>query len=341
MKIKHSFMLCTLILLCGQNTQVQAATGYCTAKNGTNLFSVVISENLNNFQNKAGQSFDSKFGGLGTYAGDCECDSSDEANPPPVYYKAEYTPGLVKEDSGGYIRLNPYVDVAAFIHIANHPDDIQVPFKDLSNNRNNACDLTSFSTGADGHLTFKINKPFMGKVDIPAMSLASIYGTVRPGSYTADAMSTIQISGSIIVPQNCEINPDSIISIDFGKIPVRNIMTKGQKPDGFTEHRETIGYICNNIEDGVHIAMSFRAIPSTEINEAIATSNKDIGIIITDANSNIIPVNTGDLSMPLTDGANASQKGSVDILSYPINTTGNTPELGAFNATATIKLDIK
>lgn len=321
---------------------VSGATGFCTATNGTNLYTIPVNQTLNDRGlNQSGQTFSVDFSNIGSgYNGACDCDQSDIDKLGDGYFKADYLPGTMPGSRDKYIVLNDYIDVSVAFKISGSSTLTPVPFTDISNDRY-SCNIKSFITGGAGKLTFLIKKPFVGKMDIPPMQLAAIWGTVRQGSYSSEPLTKVAMSGYIIVPQNCEINAGNVINVQFSPITRSKFLTKGQKPDGYLDERTTISYICNNIDDGVQVSMSFQAAADTEIPDAIATSNTNVGIIITDTNGVIISPNTGEVPMPIsrTDDYQ-NQRGAVDILSYPVNTTGKNPGTGGFETHATIKLDI-
>jgi type 1 fimbria pilin len=345
-KIYNSvFEISALIILsfAFSSSNANAGTGFCTATNGTNLYTIPVNETLTDRGlNQPGQTFSSVFSNIGAgYDGSCDCDQSDIDKLGDGYFKAEYLPSTTPGSRDRYVIVNDYVDVSVAFKISGSSTLTPVPFTDESNDRY-SCNIRSFITGGSGSLTLLIKKPFVGKLEIPQRQLAAIWGTVRKGSYSSEPMTKVAMSGYIIVPQNCEINAGNVINVQFSPISRSKFLTKGQKPDGYLDERTTISYICNNIDDGVQVSMSFQAAADTEIPDAIATSNKNVGIIITDTNGIIIPPNTGEVPMPiLRTNDYQNQKGAVDILSYPINTTGQSPGTGTFESHATIKLDIR
>ncbi|WP_204353470.1 fimbrial protein [Franconibacter helveticus] len=321
----------------------RAATGYCNTEGGPKIYNVDATSKLDDGSlNAAGKTFNVNFGSSDSYAAKCDCDVNDKQQKVGAYYKAVYLVPSVQTGDMSFIHINDNMDMAAFIHIANYDSNFAVPFVDIWNKKNNGCDLTSFSTGREGSLTFRINKPFLGQIVIPSMPVAAIYGTVRPGQYSTEPMAEVYVQGIITVPQNCEINAGSVISIDFGTILTSQFQTKHEKPSNYTEKRTSIAYICNNIDEAVQLRMTFSGPAADDMPEALQTSNPDVGVVIKDGAGTVIPLNTGELPMTLQQsGSYINQQGAADILTAPVNLTGNVPATGQFNASASITINIK
>ncbi|HAU5444199.1 TPA: fimbrial protein [Cronobacter sakazakii] len=318
------------------------ADGYCIADAGPKIFSIDVTTTVANPDNNySGKTFTIPFGSNETYNAHCNCSKNDASESPGIYYKANYLMPAIKDSEGTYVHLNDYLDVAAFIHIANVGDP-GVPFIDIWNTKNTGCELTEFSTGRQGSLTFRINKPFMGQVIIPQTPIVALYGTVRPGQYSTEPLAKVFVQGSITVPQSCEINAGEVISVDFGTIFAKNFATRGHKPEGFVDKKTTIAYICKNISDGVTLTMTFSGAPANGIPEALATTNPDVGVLIKDDGKQVIPINTGEVPMPLDPSTDMTNRtGKVDILTAPVNLSGNTPQMGEFSGSASITIDIR
>ncbi|ELY3760784.1 fimbrial protein [Cronobacter universalis] len=322
----------------------QAATGFCNTTGGPKIFNVDASTTVTNpDDNQSGKTFTERFGSSESYSAHCDCDDSDlNKDPRPgVNYKGEYLAPATQYGSGYFIRVNDNIDLAAAINIAN-VGDVTVPFTDIWNKKNNGCSLNSFTTGQSGSLTFRISKPFLGQIVIPQMAVAAIYGTVRPGQYSSEPMAKIFLQGTITVPQSCEINAGEVISVDFGTIFASNFMTRGHKPDGFVDKKTAIVYVCKNISDGVALTMTFSGAPANGMPEALATSNPDVGVLLKNDGEQVIPINTGEVPMPLDPSVDISRRtGAVDILTAPVNLSGKTPQNGEFSGSASITVNIR
>ncbi|EOU9537836.1 fimbrial protein [Cronobacter dublinensis] len=336
----------TVLLLCGvASVQTShAATGFCNTTGGPKIFHVDATSTVTNpDDNQPGKTFTERFGSSENYSAHCDCDSSDtNKDPHPgVYYRSEYLAPTTQYGSASFIRVNDNIDLAAAINIAN-VGDVRVPFTDIWNKKNNGCSLNSFTTGQSGSLTFRINQPFLGQMTIPQMAVAAIYGTVRPGQYSGEPMSKVYVQGTITVPQSCEINSGELITVNFGTLLASNFTTRGHKPEGFVDKKTAIAYICKNISDSVTLTMTFSGAAAEGIPEALATSNPDVGVLMKNDSEQVIPINTGELPMPLNAATDISRRtGAVDILTAPVNLSGKTPQNGEFSGSASITVNIR
>ncbi|ELY4599786.1 fimbrial protein [Cronobacter malonaticus] len=318
------------------------ADGYCVTDGGPKVFFVDATTLMSNPENnQTGKTFRTSFGSSETYKAHCNCSQNDANQTPGIYFKADYLMASHQDGDNTYIHLNDNLDVAAFIHIANVGDPA-VPFTDISNGTTTGCELTKFSTGREGSLLFRLNKPIVGQIVIPQTPIVALYGTVRPGLYSTEPLAQVFVQGTITVPQSCEINAGEVISVDFGTIFASNFTTRGHKPDGFVDKKTAIAYICKNISDGVALTMTFSGAPADGMPEALATNNPDVGVLIKNHSEQVIPVNTGEVPMPLDPSADISRRtGAVDILTAPVNLSGKTPQNGKFSGSASITVNIR
>ncbi|EKM0373155.1 fimbrial protein [Cronobacter turicensis] len=326
----------------GQMNYPDIADGYCVADGGPKLFYVDATTLMSNPENnQTGETFRTSFGSSDTYKAHCNCSQNDANQTPAIYLKTEYITASHQDGDITYIRLNDNLDVAAFIHIANAGDPA-VPFTDISNGTTTGCELTKFSTGREGSLLFRIIKPIIGQIVIPQTQIVALYGTVRPGHYSTEPLAQVFVQGTITVPQSCEINAGEVITVDFGTIFASNFTTRGHKPDGFVDKKTTIAYVCKNISDGVVLTMTFSGAPANGMPEALATSNADVGVLLKNDSEQVIPINTGEVPMPLDTSADISRRtGAVNILTAPVNLSGKTPQNGEFSGSASITVNIR
>lgn len=184
-------------------------------------------------------------------------------------------------------------------------------------------------------LQIKIAKPFVGNVTIPQTNLFNVYINRTNTSSFGTPVYTISFSGSITVPQSCEVNSNQVITIDFGTLSSGNFKTKGQKPAGFMPVTEQVPVKCSG---GVTemASLSFRFQGTADSNEptAIATDNKDIAVQFTDNSGNVIIPNTGTIPFQLQ-----NYIATVPFSVAPISATGNKPLQGVFHAQAYIVVD--
>ncbi len=324
--------------------QAPAATGWCQNKSGTPFqdhFSYIESF-TNPAQNQAGMEFKRLYhwNTGGNYLAKCDCDSISGG----TLFKATI-PGLIATQTRSglnFYRLNKYLEIASELYIAGNLNQyIPTPLQDKSNSYNNTtvCFLNSeFATGSQGYISLYFARPFVGQVIIPPTIILNVYGTRKAGSYSSVPMTQITMSGSVTVPQSCEINTGQPINVDFGDIAANNFKTINQMPAGFTPHTVNMTVACTNISAGVKISLSFQGTQDAHDNTALATTNSDIAVRIENITGTKIPIISGLLPVNLN---SSNQTGSATIKIYPINTTGNLPEGGGFTATATIQAEIE
>jgi type 1 fimbria pilin len=145
------------------------------------------------------------------------------------------------------------------------------------------------------------------------------------------------MSGTVTVPQSCEISPQTVV-VDFNDIMKPDFQTKGAMPRGFTPRQKELILACRNISAGVKVSLSFRGEADANMPTALKTSNSSIGVMINDLSGNPIAPQSGRLPV---DFQYPTQIGRTGISLYPVNTTGQAPTVGTFNATATIQAEIE
>lgn len=326
--------------------QAMAATGWCQNFNGApfqDSFSF-IETFTNPSQNQTGMEFNRLYHWStgGQYQAKCDCDTKTNK---PVLYKTTIPNLVATQTRSGlnFYRLNQYLEIASELYIAGQLNQyVPTPVQDKSNMYSSTatCDSggTVFETGSRGYISLYFTRPFVGQVAIPPTVILNVYGTRTAGSYSSIPMTQISMSGSVTVPQSCEINTGQPINIDFGDIAANNFKTSGQMPTGFTPHTVNMTVACTNISAGVKIALSFQGTQDSHDNTALATTNSDIAVRIENITGTKIPVISGLLPVNLN---YSTQTGDTTMKIYPINTTGNVPDGGGFTATATIQAEIE
>ncbi|MCC4107268.1 fimbrial protein [Serratia ureilytica] len=327
--------------------QAQAAFGQCTPISGTYGFSFLFAPILTDpSQNVVGRIIKNADGNNwnlpGSYRVKCECQTRTAS-----YVTAKMLLSEPVFSSGGltYYALNEYLGVASEVFVAGYRNEyIAAPFTNQSNYKTDmdgddeSCASTPYNSGARGRIHLYFRRPFVGVTIIPNTRLVDTYVSVASGVQSDTPVSTISMNGSVIVPQSCEISPQTV-TIDFGDILTSAIQTKGALPSGITPQERTLTLACRNISEGVKVSLSFRGEADGTMPEALKTSNRDIGVMIKDMQGNVIRPQSGRL--PIDNFQYPNQSGSSRISVYPINTTGQAPVVGQFNATATIQAEIQ
>ncbi len=344
MTLINRFPLIAMLSVAGMFVAPQALAvpaGQCSSDQGTmdypfnfNAAITIPEQNIAGkvVENAAGDSWNSKT----NYKATCGCTNMTAAYATAVspLVEIDHTDGAIT-----YYTLDEYLAVGSLVYIGGSRQQfVPAPFTNESNgsSASGPCTSQPYTSGAKGQVNLYFRRPFVGQTIIPNTKLLDIYLSSTSGVKSSTPVSSVYMSGTVTVPQNCEINPQPV-NVDFGDILVNKFKTKGAKPDGFTPINKQLTVACRNISQGVVISLSFQATP--DINEPMAfkTSNDDIGVIIEDQNGNKITPKSGKL--PVTMDYDA-QSGTTEMNVYPINTTGNTLAVGEFNATATIRAEI-
>lgn len=328
-------------LLCLFSATSFAATGWCTTTGGTKIYNFSFIKTFTSpSDNTAGMYFNRTYEWNlgGNYAADCDCTGS-----AMTYYKAEVPGNLTasRNYSGlNFYSLNQYIEVATELYVGGAAIRyIATPFANESNLYSSACKgITNWSSGANGYVSLYFTKPFVGQVIIPSTKILDLFGTKTSGSYSGVPMTSIYMSGSVTVPQSCNINAGQVINVDFENIMSNDLRTPGAIANGFTPKVVNMTLACNNISDGVVVSLSFTGQPAVGDPTALATNKSDIGVRVRDVNNAIVSPNGGRL--PVTFDY-PSQSGSSTMTLAPMNVTGNTPPIGRFDAVATINAEIQ
>ncbi|MFC0226273.1 fimbrial protein [Serratia aquatilis] len=341
--------------------QVQAAgSGICWPTDGTVTRTFDFTKTYDDpalnvagrvIENAAGSIWDS----LPLYPVTCDC-----PNPPTMFTswisaRSQLPLGDVPIIAGGKTlqpyNINEFLAVAAEVWIAGNVNDYAaVPFNNVSNKLTPAdfpgtttgqkCSRWDYGSGSKGKVHLRFRRAFVGTQDFGTVPLINVYISSKDGVSSPQAAVTIMMTGSVTVPQKCDINPQAI-TIDFGDIMSNSFKTAGVKPEGFNNRNQVLTLACRNVADGVKINLLLQAVPDARFSNALQTDNSDIAVRIEDANGNIISPSSGRLPVNMNYTGQIDSTGSTEMNVYPISTTGKAPAVGQFNATATIDVEIQ
>lgn len=275
-----------------------------------------------------------------SYYAQCYC--SDNWPHNVTYYKAQPPTKLVvykKVGNKTYYKINENLAFAMQVYL-NGRGYFDVPFTEPNSGNGNSdhCTSTRAASGASGSVDLLIIKPFIGSQNIPTENLIEFYGSVVNGSFGSIPLAVISMAGSVTVQQSCEVNAGNSVQINFGDMYNGNFKGQGSKPEGVNSKTIQLGYKCHMISKGMDVKMRFTGQSDSQYSTAFATTNPDIGVVIEDGNGNLIAPNTG--SLPMTVDYD-TQTGSVNIITYPVSTTGNIPVVGQFTSRATVVVDFQ
>ena len=265
------------------------------------------------------------------------CDCTTGAN---LYFSSSMN---LPPDGDSWFKLNQYLD--AKLDISFDGNYKSIPYSDVrSGNSGYYCHkqttIGGTPTGGIGRLSLKINRPFVGQVYIPNMVIAQecvTSGVTGVVCTKGNAAYTYSFSGTVTVPQSCQINTGSQIVVDLGKISRGMFKYAGQKPEKFSPKTFNVPIQCNDSAAVANLSLRIQGNPSARFPEALQSDNSDIGVIITDSTGTALKPDIFDSNTPFVlDGSNHA---NVILQAYPISTSGNQPALGMFTTLAYIRVD--
>lgn len=263
-----------------------------------------------------------------------------------VYYTTETTLPLGHNDgSHQFYKINDYIEISSDVYIGGGINDYRpVPLHALWNQDpgTSQCNVNTgkkeFAAGSQGRLSLYISKPFISGSYIINTQVFSLYGTTSAtDTFSGNPLSTVYISGTITVPQNCVINSGKIVSVDFGTLYSGDFTTAGEKPRGAIEKTFNVPIKCTNIGAPANLTLRIQGTADAHNTQAIATNNADVGVVVTNESGDVLtPNNSSSVIGFVTD---TTGNGNVTLKAYPVSTTGNTPAEGVFTALAYLRID--
>lgn len=191
----------------------------------------------------------------------------------------------------------------------------------------------------DSNLTFqlKIVKSFVGTVTIPPKVMFSVYVTTAASDPLSDVVYNIGYSGTVTVPQSCEINAGQTILVDFGSLYSGGFNRAGAKPASVRNKKFNVPVKCSGVNSQVNLSLRLVATADTHLNQAIASDNPDVGVVVESNDGAVLTPNDATSVVPfVTDDAG---KANIALQAYPVSTTGEIPAEGVFTALANLRVD--
>lgn len=289
----------------------------------------------------------------------CDCTNTEASSDSLLILYTLKSP-LAAGHTSNYYKINDHLDVMTQIAIPKTSSPVVVPTEKISDatrhldsSGTGICKQQttqdSLTTGSQGNLTFYVTKPFVGQLDIPRTAVAEVYATSATSSSNSakstSPVAIIYISGTITVPQSCEINKGETISVDFGYIAAGRFTKLKQPPDNFRPNTFDIVYDCTQnglpvIPSGNKLTMMLEGDDVVDqyylVGRRRAVDNvADIGITVLNATGTSISFREGILPM------NQNGEGQITLTAYPVNLVGGVLDTGEFDAIATLKIDIR
>lgn len=333
-------------------------TGWCTSNQGTNTVPFDVTKTVTETSgNEAGSIIEASWSrGSGAYNATCDCDNTDYRG---VNYFTATTGGLTQK--GSYSQETSYgtmefyelvadkLQIGTEMYIAGRLGAyVPVPFSALSNKDPTAggcgtATMVSLTAGFSGRVHIYITHPLAGQITIPDTVIANLYlskTSIVPGENVeapVAPVTQVRISGTITIPQSCEINAGQIIEVQLPDILGKDIRNLGDSPQ--SSHVTTkASFTCSNVPDGTNLSISLTGSNDPNNSDYLQTDNENIGIRISDKNDNTIVPN-GSVELPVDDYQDGS--GSTVFTAAPVNTTGKIPHTGQYQATATLDVQIR
>lgn len=237
-----------------------------------------------------------------------------------------------------YLKLNDYLDGAMQI-----TDDFAGAFYPPQNyvkmGASYAVPIQEPFEVRDSKLVFrlKVTRRFIDMVVIPRQVLFRVYVTTLRSDPLTSVVYTISYSGTVQVPQNCEVNAGSMVEFDFGDISA-SLFSKagaGNRPEGVTPQSKTLGIKCTNIEAQAYLTLRLEAEQSS--GNIMVSSEPNLGFIVADENNNPLVPNNVASKIPFQLDDNASAQ--IPIVTWPVSVTGIKPQKGYFVARGYLRVD--
>ncbi len=292
-----------------------------------------------------------------SYSGFCGCSKPGQQTPSAILYTTStdlakgYT-AMVNGTEMQFYKVNRNIQVAAEVYVGGGVDKyVPLPLTKLSNGTTHYYNCPSdgqlnifFNTGRQGHLHLMIDKPFIGESVIPRTKLFDLRAALEQSDPSGgQPLVNVWMSGSVIVPQSCELAPGQVTTIDFGSLNPWELAAPGESPQRSVSR--TFKVQCKNMSEMVAINLSLEGAPHTEQTNALAVNDRSDLAIILKNNGRIVPplrefaTPKPENLIPLTFNQ-AEQKGEFDLEAYPIKAEKYV-EPGEFKSQVTVKFEFE
>jgi minor fimbrial subunit len=307
----------------------------CAYFSGPKVISYDITSNLNSIQNTAGESFE-VIGNPGQQIrAKCPEEPGDDST-----FRSYRTDLPILESDGKYqfYKLNEYLSAAMKISDSWAGDFYPpVDYVQMGTDKcvSRGCDFPI----NDSNLTFKVKvlTPFVGSVVIPPKVMFNVYVSTTDTDSFDSILYQINYSGSITVPQSCEINAGTVVTIDFGDIGASLFSNAGagNKPTGVNAQSRTFGIKCKNIDAEATLSMRLESEQSS--GNAMVSDNPDLGFVVADSKNN--PLVPNDINSHFKFKLDENAESSVGITAWPVSITGKKPKEGTFTSEGYLRVD--
>lgn len=195
---------------------------------------------------------------------------------------------------------------------------------------------TNWRTGGKGKISLRIDRAFIGFSTFNK-EILEVYANTFKNGVSSKPLTVLYISGSIVVPQTCELDAGQTITMDFGDIAASAFPQAGagNKPAHVNPQTHNIAIQCKNID--AQALLSLRVEAEKTSGNAIVSDNPDLGFVVADGRHNPLTPNTIDskIKFQLDDGGAAT----VPVSAWPVSVTGNKPAEGKFTSEGYLRVD--
>lgn len=321
-----------------------AGTGWCRPVNGTVPYVFNFTKNINDpAQNQAGYLFNDIYTWGSMTPSPVTCDCTAGEGDGSTYFKSETSLPLARmEGNTGWYTVNEYLQASAKAYVGGQTNAyIPLPWYNVSNGANAdstmQCDgkvAQMANTGASGKISLYIVKPFVGESNFN-VKLFDVFRSNNKNSFGGQPVSSVYITGMITVPQNCIIDTGSIVTIDFGNIPIASFQTAGAKPSGVLPVKKALNIQCTNIAAQANLTMRIES--SNTSGNSMVSNNPDVGFNIEDLSGKLLTPNDINSVIPFT--LDMAGKSTVTLIIYPVSITGNKPSAGPVTSLGYLRVD--
>jgi P pilus assembly protein, pilin FimA len=323
------------------STLTQAASGYLLFAPFEQVFE--LNKTLTAAQNSTGATTEGNVSSSGSYKNICIDSDGNSLDGVEYIYADTLLPIVINTSTFKYVKASNdylYFGASRALNGTTHYFPTNGKEKWVTD-YGHTCNVTSRSVSQQ-RVSVYVAKPFIGSMTINEKRMFRVSIGAGPAFTGAQDQTSyyVDFSGSITVPQSCEVQPGNTFEIDLGDIP-QNAFVRGgagNRPAGFTSRPLTAKVQCSGgVQADALINVRLEGPAAANYPQALTSDNADIGVVITKADGSTILM-PNDLNsiipMPLTTG-----QGTVTIQAYPISLTGKTPAVGLFTSLAYLRFD--
>lgn len=342
MKInKFSFLTLVTVSFLFSVEKVKAYTGVCTPDGGVHVFTYDATKDLQSVDNASGSVINNAFVydiGDGGYKAHCDY----PVGAPAIAYVTTKSDLPVYKIDGGttWYKVSDYIAISMSAFIGGKVQSyFAVPFEQKSNGGTGGTyqpDTNTWASGGRGKVSLMIIRPYVGFSNVNTMAS---YTTV---SFVKDSLSDVHMSElylnlTVNVPQSCELDAGTAITMDFGNIgaPLFSQAGAGNKPAGVNPKTHTIAVKCKNID--AQALLSMRLESDSVSGNAMVSDNKDVGFVV--SGSDKVPLTPNNIDSKIKFQLDDNSAATVPITAWPVSVTGNKPAEGRFTSEGYLRID--